>query len=42
MLFGRYPGDSYAGKNPWQLLTAVTAKAFYQGAKVLSESNGYA
>lgn len=29
---GRYPGDSYAGGNPWQLLTAVLAKTFYQGA----------
>lgn len=36
MLFGRYPGDSYAGGNPWQLLTAVVAKTFYQGATVLS------
>jgi len=32
---GRYPGDSYAGGNPWQLLTAVLAKVFYQGATVL-------
>ena len=31
---GRYPGDSYAGGNPWQLLTAVLAKTFYQGASV--------
>lgn len=41
MLFGRYPGDSYAGGNPWQLLTAVAAKALYQGAQAISESNGF-
>ena len=40
-LYGRYPGDSYAGGNPWQLLTAVTAKIFYQGATTLAESNGF-
>lgn len=38
---GRYPGDSYAGGNPWQLLTAVLAKTFYQGATTLAESNGF-
>lgn len=38
---GRYPGDSYAGGNPWQLLTAVLGKLFYQGANVLMESNGF-
>jgi hypothetical protein len=31
----------YAGGNPWQLLTAVTAKTFYQGAGVLALSNGF-
>ena len=41
ILIGRYPGDSYAGGNPWQLLTAVFAKTFYQGANVLLESNGF-
>lgn len=40
ILMGRYPGDSYAGGNPWQLLTAVLAKLFYQGASVVLESNG--
>lgn len=35
VLIGRYPGDVYAGGNPWQLLTAVTAKSFYQGASVM-------
>jgi len=32
VLIGRYPGDSYAGGNPWQLLTAVLAELFYKGA----------
>jgi len=41
VLMGRYPGDSYAGGNPWQLLTAVLAKTFYQGANVLLQSNGF-
>lgn len=41
MLIGRYPGDVYAGGNPWQLLTAVTAKTFYQGATTMIESNGF-
>ena len=27
----RYPGDSYAGGNPWQLLTAVFAEVLYLG-----------
>ena len=40
-MIGRYPGDSYAGGNPWQLLTAVFGKTFYQGANVLMESNGF-
>ncbi len=41
MLFGRYPGDSYAGGNPWQLLTACVAKIFYQGANTMIQSNGF-
>ena len=41
ILIGRYPGDSYAGGNPWQLLTAVYAKTFYQGANALLEGNGF-
>merc|ERR1719394_59224 len=32
ILIGRYPNDGYAGGNPWQLLTAVTAECFYTGA----------
>jgi len=41
ILIGRYPGDVYAGGNPWQLLTAVTAKTFYQGANALMQENGF-
>jgi glucoamylase len=41
ILIGRYPGDVYAGGNPWQLLTAVTAKMFYQSASALMEGNGF-
>ena len=41
ILIGRYPGDSYAGGNPWQLLTAVYGKTFYQGANVLMQENGF-
>merc|ERR1719295_617122 len=33
VLIGRYPGDSYAGGNPWQLLTAAHAELFYLGAE---------
>jgi len=33
MLIGRYPGDSYAGGNPWQLLTAVFGELFYLGGQ---------
>ena len=32
ILIGRYPGDTYAGGNPWQLLTAAHAEVFYLGA----------
>lgn len=41
ILLGRYPGDSYAGGNPWQLLTAALAKLFYQGAVSMRELNGF-
>ena len=30
-MIGRYPGDSYGGGNPWQLLTAATGEYFYLG-----------
>jgi len=32
ILYGRYPNDSYAGGNPWQLLTASLAECFYKAA----------
>ena len=28
-LFGRYPGDVYAGGNPWPLLTAAAAEVLF-------------
>ena len=31
VLIGRYPGDHYAGGNPWQLLTAALAECYYLG-----------
>lgn len=37
ILYGRYPGDHYAGGNPWQLLTAVLGECFYKGAKLMQE-----
>jgi len=40
LLIGRYPGDSYAGGNPWQLLTAVFAEVFYLGGKATYKSVG--
>lgn len=33
VLIGRYQNDSYAGGNPWPLLTAVLAETFYLSAK---------
>ena len=33
-LLGRYPGDTYAGGNPWQLLTAIGAEVLYKGATI--------
>ena len=33
LLIGRYPGDSYDGGNPWQLLTAVLGELFYLGGQ---------
>ena len=35
LLIGRYPGDSYGGGNPWQLLTAVFAELFYLGGEAM-------
>ena len=37
ILIGRYPGDSYAGGNPWQLLTAAHAEVFYLGASAWAD-----
>lgn len=39
ILIGRYPGDVYAGGNPWQLLTAVLAELFYKGATAMTQHN---
>jgi len=42
ILYGRYPGDSYAGGNPWQLLSAVLAEHFYlTAADMLKMGNLY-
>jgi len=38
VLYGRYQGDSYAGGNPWILLTAALAQLFYRGASVVVEN----
>jgi len=37
VLYGRYPGDAYAGGNPWQLISAALAEVFYQAAKEVLE-----
>merc|ERR1719260_332297 len=46
ILIGRYPGVSYVGGNPWQLLTAAHAEIFYLGAstwvKTIKESGNQA
>mmetsp|Transcript_114367 Transcript_114367/g.180026 ORF Transcript_114367/g.180026 Transcript_114367/m.180026 type:complete len:494 (+) Transcript_114367:77-1558(+) len=36
VLFGRYPGDNYAGGNPWVLLTASAATLLYRQAEALA------
>ena len=38
VLYGRYPGDTYKGGNPWQLLTAALAETFYSVATDLGEA----
>lgn len=40
LLYGRYPGDHYAGGNPWVLLTSVNAELYYQEALKV-RSQGY-
>ena len=32
VLIGRYPGDTYAGGNPWVLTTAALAQVLYRAA----------
>ena len=41
VMIGRYPGDSYAGGNPWQLLTVVLVNTFCQGASAIVEFGGF-
>lgn len=36
ILYGRYPGDTYAGGNPWVLTTAALATLFYRGSLELA------
>lgn len=36
VLFGRYPGDSYEGGNPWILLTASAATLMYRQAAAMA------
>lgn len=36
VLYGRYPGDTYAGGNPWVLTTAALATLFYRGSLELA------
>lgn len=38
VMYGRYQGDSYAGGNPWILLTADLAKLFYRGSLSILEA----
>jgi len=38
VLIGRYQGDSYAGGNPWTLLTAALGNLFYRGATAVVEN----
>jgi len=36
VLYGRYPGDTYAGGNPWVLTTAALANLFYRAGSQLA------
>ena len=38
VLYGRYQGDSYAGGNPWVLLSADLAKLFYRGSASITQA----
>lgn len=39
ILYGRYPGDSYDGGNPWVLTSAYLAYNYYNGASEIVEKN---
>lgn len=38
ILIGRYPGDHYAGGNPWQLLTATLGDLFYNASMAVKST----
>eukprot|EP00828_Plagiopyla_frontata_P005121 TRINITY_DN11_c0_g1_i1.p1 TRINITY_DN11_c0_g1~~TRINITY_DN11_c0_g1_i1.p1 ORF type:complete len:716 (+),score=77.67 TRINITY_DN11_c0_g1_i1:203-2350(+) len=38
IFYGRYPGDSYQGGNPWILITAALGELFYRGATYTSQN----
>lgn len=40
ILYGRYPGDHYAGGNPWILISAALAQLFYRVAAATSAGAG--
>jgi hypothetical protein len=40
VLIGRYPGDTYAGGNPWVLSTAALAQLLYRAATYAHASTG--
>lgn len=37
VLYGRYPGDSYAGGNPWVLSSSALANLFYRAASQVKQ-----
>eukprot|EP01095_Lingulamoeba_sp_RSL-Kostka_P007054 TRINITY_DN2226_c0_g1_i1.p1 TRINITY_DN2226_c0_g1~~TRINITY_DN2226_c0_g1_i1.p1 ORF type:complete len:530 (-),score=189.50 TRINITY_DN2226_c0_g1_i1:146-1714(-) len=39
VLYGRYQGDTYAGGNPWILLTNALAQLYYRGASTTLQEN---
>jgi len=39
ILYGRYAGDTYAGGNPWILLSAALAQLLYRGAAEMVAGN---
>jgi len=40
ILYGRYPGDTYQGGNPWVLSSSALGNLFYRGAIEVKASNG--